>query len=118
MAISVQAEDRSTWVDTETTTALWTFCSLRDISSLTRIINEMPEAVHARSADGRGALFWAYEFGFTEGIELLEGMGADPNAQDSVGTKAKDLKAEAPQPSAKKVVVDDFFDDQDEDFFA
>ncbi len=38
-----------------------------------------------RSSDGRGALFWAYEFAHTEAIELLEKMGVDAHARDANG---------------------------------
>jgi hypothetical protein len=38
-----------------------------------------------RSSDGRGPLFWAYEFGHTEAIKMLEGLGADSKARDANG---------------------------------
>lgn len=58
---------------------------------MTQTINENSGAAFARSADGRGALFWAYEFGHEQGIELLEKLGVDPLAKDRSGTTPKQL---------------------------
>jgi len=56
------------WANTEQTTNLWRVCSLKDIYTLKLLVEEDPSLVTVRSEDGRGPLFWAHEYGFTEGI--------------------------------------------------
>ena len=87
VAVSVAQQ----WVDTDTTSSIWSACSRRDIRTLKSIIEREPSAAFARSADGRGALFWAYEFGHTEAIEWLESLGVDPLETDVNGATPKQL---------------------------
>jgi hypothetical protein len=50
------------WADTELTTALWQVISSHSFKQFRQLIAQHPAAVHVRAKDGRGALFWAYEF--------------------------------------------------------
>jgi len=75
--------------------------------------------VNLRSADGRGPLFWAYEYNIQEAIELLETFGVDPNVRDREGKTPLQLKGTskpfAPPPPAMEFNDEDDEDDEDED---
>lgn len=64
---------------------MWSAASRRDTRTLKAIIESDPTAAFARSADGRGPLFWAYEFGHQEAIDFLESLGVDQEEEDSTG---------------------------------
>ena len=90
LVVSVGAVEE-VWEDSETLSTLWSACSRRDSATVASVLEEDPSAVFARSADGRGALFWAYEFGHKEGIAMLERLGANPLAKDAHGMTPKQL---------------------------
>merc|ERR1712178_136604 len=77
-----ECEEWKEWVDTETKTTMWTMISNSDDNGFYKFLTENPCAVHARSADGRGPLFWAYEFDRAYIVDTLKSMGADPEATD------------------------------------
>ena len=79
------------WEDTEITSSLWSSCSRHDTRTFAAIIEGDPSASFSRSADGRGPLFWAYEFGHQEAIDLLEGLGVSPAELDSQGKSPTQL---------------------------
>ena len=47
--------------------------------------------VHVRSSDGRGPLWWAYEYGHREIVDLLVSAGADESARDATGMLPNEL---------------------------
>ena len=51
-----------------------------------------PSVVHIRASDGRGPLWWAYEYGQTAAIELMLAAGVDPEAKDSDVNPARVIK--------------------------
>ena len=51
----------------------------------------MPTAVHLRSEDGRGPLFWAYEYAQFPLVDFLLERGADPEALDVNQQTPQDL---------------------------
>eukprot|EP00457_Paulinella_chromatophora_P014316 gb/GEZN01014726.1/.p1 GENE.gb/GEZN01014726.1/~~gb/GEZN01014726.1/.p1 ORF type:complete len:162 (-),score=54.37 gb/GEZN01014726.1/:13-498(-) len=80
------------WSDSEITTMLWRLISQHeDIASLEALIKQDPRVVKVRAADGRGPLFWAYEYGHKEAVDLLESLGADKEAKDKFGMTAQEL---------------------------
>lgn len=84
LAATVTAQE---WADSELLSAIWESCSRHDIQSLRAIVQQSPEVVFHRAADGRGPLFWAYEFADTAAIELLEALGLDPDEQTDADDK-------------------------------
>ena len=48
--------------------------------------------VHIRSEDGRGPLWWAYEYDRTEIIAALREAGVHEDAKDDRGLKASDMR--------------------------
>ena len=80
------------WKDTALTTALWEAVSSGDLSALRAVLEEEEEgAARARAGDGRGPLFWAYEYGMPDMVQLLIARGADPEAKDAKGKTPGDL---------------------------
>jgi hypothetical protein len=122
--ISILAISAQEWQDTEATSLLWTACSRRDTPLLKKALKSDPSIAFLRSADGRGPLFWAYEFGDVEAIEILENLGLDPLAKDAVGLTPKQLgidneelnkRREFPPPSNFDEIVPDEEEEDDEE---
>lgn len=81
------------WADTEATTHIWRIINAGDYASLSQLLDRDPDVVKYRSADGRGALWWAYEYGHEAIADLLIANGADEEAEDKHGNKPRDLRA-------------------------
>lgn len=73
------------------TSALWQMIAFDKGDELTRLMMEFPEAVHARSSDGRGPLFWAYEFSNEKFIRFLKRAGVREDVKDAHGMRPIDL---------------------------
>jgi len=71
--------------NTAQTTRLWELMRLGDAKSLNDWIQSDASVVELRSEDGRGALWWAYEFGRAEMARSLIAAGADENDVDAYG---------------------------------
>jgi hypothetical protein len=87
----VVSED-AVWADSETTTKLWQAISSADMEKLKSILDEDETAATARASDGRGPLFWAYEYKNDEAIALLKEAGADENSKDADGKTCTQLE--------------------------
>lgn len=114
------------FMDTDTTSAMWGACSRRDAKTLQNIIKTDPSAAFARSADGRGPLFWAYEFGHEEAIKILEDLGVKNDEEDlngmtpvQIGLENEELNkrrfSDLPPPSFSDDNYDDEEDEDEED---
>lgn len=79
------------WTNDETTTIMWELVSAGLVDELRDLLSQIPQAAHSRSEDGRGPLWWAYEYGQTEVIELLKSFGVSEDRTDSRGLKPADL---------------------------
>jgi len=79
------------WANTEQTTLLWQLVHAGDINSLKSLLYREPTYVHHRAEDGRGPLFWAYEYQKSEIIDFLLERGADPDALDVNNQKPAEL---------------------------
>ena len=124
LLITILAVKAQEWQDTEATSLLWTACSRRDVPLLKKALKTDPSIAFLRSADGRGPLFWAYEFGDVEAIEILEKLGLDPLAKDANGLTPKQLgidneelnkRREFPPPSNFDEIIPEEDEDDDED---
>jgi hypothetical protein len=88
--------DTIVWADSELTARLFQAISARDTEGLIDILSDtsiVPPASMVRSSDGRGPLFWAYEFGHSAGVQILEEIGIDPNSRDGAGITPRMLGA-------------------------
>lgn len=87
----VKCDDQLDWKDTADTTALWKAISSGDVEELEAILEDEPDLAHIRASDGRGPLWWAYEHGVEEILDLLKEYDIDEEAVDRDGMKARDM---------------------------
>ena len=80
------------WADTEATTHIWSLVNRGDYEALQRLLEQDQDVVRYRSKDGRGALFWAYEYGHDDLADLLIAHGADTEAKDASGKRPSELR--------------------------
>jgi len=86
-----QLEVDEVFRNTELTTYIWRAVSTGDIQGIQELINKNPLVVKVRAEDGRGPLFWAYEYKQPAIVKLLLANGADENAQDVAGSRPREL---------------------------
>lgn len=55
-------------------------------------LSQEPNAVHMRSKDGRGPLWWAIEFGNQGIIDLLRAKGVRDDLKDGTGKSPRELR--------------------------
>merc|ERR1712146_606211 len=79
------SQEPDAWANTFVTTRLWEVINKDDMAGLDDMIKANPRVIHARSEDGRGPLFWAYEYGRTEMVKKLEELGTDNTVRDKNG---------------------------------
>jgi dolichyl-diphosphooligosaccharide--protein glycosyltransferase len=79
------------WTNDEKTTVLWELISKGLIDELKMLVAQVPHAAHSRSEDGRGPLWWAYEYGQHEIIEFLKSLGVSEDRTDSQGLRPPDM---------------------------
>jgi len=82
-----QSREGADWQDTPLTTLLWNLVHGNKVKEFRDLIKMDGNVVHVRSGDGRGPLWWAYEYGRGDMVKLLLTSGADANAIDSKGKK-------------------------------
>eukprot|EP00549_Striatella_unipunctata_P000549 CAMPEP_0118674620 /NCGR_PEP_ID=MMETSP0800-20121206/990_1 /TAXON_ID=210618 ORGANISM="Striatella unipunctata, Strain CCMP2910" /NCGR_SAMPLE_ID=MMETSP0800 /ASSEMBLY_ACC=CAM_ASM_000638 /LENGTH=988 /DNA_ID=CAMNT_0006569837 /DNA_START=48 /DNA_END=3014 /DNA_ORIENTATION=- len=79
------------WHDSDTLTAMWEFISKNDAPGVISMLRTNPEAAHLRSADGRGPMWWAHEFGRAKIIKILKSVGVSETEMDDDGMRPVDL---------------------------
>jgi len=87
-------DDRSLWADSEMLTKMWGAISSKDMEKLKQLLEDNPSAVDERASDGRGPLWWAYEYKSDEAVEMLTKFGVKENAKDADGKTALDMAKE------------------------
>ena len=80
------------WQDNEATTHIWSLVNRGDYEALQHLLEQDEDVVRYRSRDGRGALFWAYEYSKDDMVDLLIAHGADEEARDAAGKKPSELR--------------------------
>ena len=83
------------WEDTPDTSQLFHLIHGGDVEGLEDWLEEEPEVAFLRSKDGRGPLWWAYEFDEQEIVELLISYGTEADAQDASGNRPSDMSPAA-----------------------
>lgn len=71
---------------------MWELISNGRVEELANWIRSDPEVVHVRAEDGRGPLWWAYEYGNDKIIEMLLDAGVDGTQRDGEGGIASESK--------------------------
>lgn len=81
------------WANTQETTLLWQFISGNQNQQFHQFIIEQPRVITVRSSDGRGALWWAWEYENAEALAILAVNGEDIHhtKKDSENNRAMDL---------------------------
>jgi dolichyl-diphosphooligosaccharide--protein glycosyltransferase len=79
------------WTNNEITSAMWEQISQGNFAGFADTMQNYPRVAHARSEDGRGPMWWAYENKRPRMIELLKKMGVSDERTDQNGIRAKDV---------------------------
>ncbi|KAH8065442.1 Oligosaccharyl transferase STT3 subunit [Aureococcus anophagefferens] len=87
------AADWKAWSNNEDTTRMWSLISSGRYDELAAWIQASPPVVQMRAQDGRGPLWWAFEYDRPDMVQLLVDGGADPEATDSLGMTPKEMQA-------------------------
>lgn len=84
-------QEQVQWQNNEATSAMFQLISVGDLDHIKGWLFQQPDAAFMRSDDGRGALWWANEFGHDEIIQFLVDFGVRTDLKDSEGKVAGDL---------------------------
>eukprot|EP00962_Isochrysis_galbana_P059092 scaffold32517_cov105-Isochrysis_galbana.AAC.2 len=80
------------WEDTPALTNCWQAMSSGDTDKLIDVfVQGGREMAFSRSADGRGPLYWAYEFKMVDALALLMELESDEEAEDIEGKRPRDF---------------------------
>jgi dolichyl-diphosphooligosaccharide--protein glycosyltransferase len=71
---------------------MWEIISNGHVKELIEMLTDYPELAHSRSADGRGPMFWAMEYGNEKIIRVLKKVGVSTTVKDAKGLTPLDLK--------------------------
>jgi len=96
----------------EETTMMWSLVDQDNLEGLKSMIAADPELVHIRSEDGRGPLFWAYEYGHKGIVEFLISAGASETAKDTTGHIPSDLQGK----DGRASLMDEDDDEDDDEY--
>jgi len=80
-----ELQKRENWQDTPYTSELWNLIDANNIPMLKEYIIANPLVAHMRSADGRGPMFWAHEYGRDKIVKILRKVGVSEKHKDSEG---------------------------------
>ncbi len=93
---SEKGTNKDSWADTPTTTNMWRIISGGDVDELKSLLESAPENANVRASDGRGPLWWAYEYGKQEMIAELIKAGAKEAERDADGKTPKEVTSVGP----------------------
>jgi hypothetical protein len=111
IATSNKGTSQDAWQDTEFTTNLWSIISSGNTEELRSILETGPDVSRARSSDGRGPLWWAYEYKREEMVQMLLDAGASPTERDADGKTPDQVKNVGPTDFMKERGHDSGFAD-------
>merc|ERR1712072_1555752 len=84
-------DDAEPWMNTAATTHMWELINTHSTEQLREWLESEPDIVRVRSEDGRGPLWWAYENGHMDIVDLLVESGAKQDEKDSAGKTPKEM---------------------------
>eukprot|EP00949_MAST-11_sp_MAST-11-sp1_P004688 g4688.t1 len=79
------------WLNTPDTTNMWRIVHENNVNELEEWVISEPNIVHIRAEDGRGPLWWAYEYDRPEIIEILISAGAREDLKDAGGQLPREM---------------------------
>lgn len=77
--------------DTPEAVRLHELLASSELSVFRQALQDNPELAHIRSADGRGPMWWAVQFGHTEIVRLLLTLGVSHTERDAHGLTPPDI---------------------------
>ena len=90
-SVEAQKDEWARWSNSEDTTLMWQIVSSGESApELEAWLKRAPGLIHLRAEDGRGPLWWAYEYDRPDMVALLVREGADPDATDPRHGAARD----------------------------
>eukprot|EP00930_Biecheleria_cincta_P043869 TRINITY_DN300_c0_g1_i2.p1 TRINITY_DN300_c0_g1~~TRINITY_DN300_c0_g1_i2.p1 ORF type:complete len:183 (-),score=53.66 TRINITY_DN300_c0_g1_i2:42-530(-) len=91
--IKAEDDDDSEWADTPMLTSLFQATSSNDNDGIDRLLDTSEKAASARSSDGRGLLWWAWEFKNTYVLASIMAAGGDveSTSEDASGKPAMSM---------------------------
>ncbi|EKX35244.1 hypothetical protein GUITHDRAFT_118589 [Guillardia theta CCMP2712] len=102
IAYAPKSKASASWENTELTTQMWAIIRNNDVRTMRALVKAAPTVVHVRAEDGRGPLWWAYEFQRPEMRKILLDAGCDAEAKDKRGMRARDVAAKGGKQSKGK----------------
>ena len=100
LALVVAASSKGTspdlWSDTELTTNMWGIISSGDKIELAELLESNGDVATIRSGDGRGPLWWAYEYEQPEMVKMLVDAGANEAEMDGDGKTPNQMSGVGP----------------------
>lgn len=102
------------WQDTEFTTNMWQIISSGNMEELKSLLESNSELATIRSSDGRGPLWWAYEYQQPEMVQLLLDNGASGNERDADGKRPSEVSDVGPTEFMKQKRETSFSADDEE----
>merc|ERR1712054_87175 len=85
--VGLTAVESRTWADSPQLTSIWEATKNGNVDHLIEMYSTDKDAMQHRSADGRGPLFWAYEFKQIDILALLMSENVDLAMEDEGGKK-------------------------------
>ena len=79
------------FADSPALTSVWQATSSGNTDQLINVLVQNHEFAVHRALDGRGPLFWAYEFKNVDALALLKHLGADDEAEDLDGRRPSEF---------------------------
>merc|ERR1711908_148367 len=103
------------FADSAPLTTMWQAISVGNTDQLIDVLVQAHEYGQQRAADGRGPLFWAYEFKCADALALLTHVGADEEAEDLDGKRPREF---FPEGFGKVSDLSELLAQREEDFAA
>nr|ACI16017.1 hypothetical protein [Bodo saltans] len=92
---------------------MWSIISSGNVEELKNLLESNQELANVRSGDGRGPLWWAYEYQHPEMVQVLLAAGANPAERDADGKRASEVNGVGPTEFMKN--RQDTYDSYDEE---
>jgi ankyrin repeat protein len=80
---AAKGSGQNTWRNSAEATNAWTVISGGNVDEVRAAVEASDEFVKVRAADGRGPLWWAYEYGQPEIVKVLIAAGASTTERDA-----------------------------------
>ena len=79
------------WEDSDESSMMWEIISKGLFPEFMSLVQDAPEIIHIRSADGRGPMWWAHEYKRPKMIEIMKTLGVSEERKDKHGKRPLDL---------------------------